>query len=56
MYLRTIVHRGQGVDGYTADRHEHYCGSWCVDVAHAAKIRKARADNRAITPNHHDKQ
>jgi len=22
MYLRTIVHPGQGVDGYAADRHE----------------------------------
>jgi len=26
MYLRTIVHRGQGVDGYTGERHERDCG------------------------------
>jgi len=55
-YLRTIAHRGQGVDGYAADRHEHYCGSWCVDMAHAAKIRNTRGDTLAMTPNHHDKQ
>jgi hypothetical protein len=45
MYLRTIVHRGQGVDGYTADRHERDCGGCCVDMAHAAKTGKARDDN-----------
>jgi allantoicase len=56
MYLRTIVHRGQGVDGYGVDRHEQYCGSWCVDMAHAAKLRTVHGDSRFMTPNHHDKQ
>jgi allantoicase len=56
LYLRTIKHRGQGVDGYAADRHEQYCGSWCVDMAHAAKVRTVHGDSRFMTPNHHDKQ
>jgi hypothetical protein len=55
-YLRTIVHCGQGVDGFTAYRHEHYSGSWCVDMAHAGQNAQDHADNRAMTPNHHDEQ